>query len=512
MTKAKAKTAKTKEKVKEKSTNKEMLLVVEAVSNEKGVPKEVIFQAMETALVAASKKKYGLESELRVVIDRDSGNYETTRVWQIVADDAVENPETQIALTEAQKTNADYEIGNEVTESLPSIEFGRIATQLAKQVIVKEVRKAELAKVVASYRHRVGELITGTVKKILRDQIIIDLGGHIEGVFLREHLLLRDALRVGDRLRGYLYEVRAETRGVQLLMSRTSPEMLIELFKIEVPEIGEQLIEVKSAARDPGVRAKIAVKTNDGRIDPIGACVGMRGARVQAVSGELGGERIDIVLWDDNPAQLVINAMAPAEVSSIVVDEDTHTIDIAVEEDQLSQAIGKNGQNIRLASQLTGWTLNVMSKKDAEEKHQAESQDVLKVFVEELGVDQELAEILVAQGFSNVEEIAYVPAEELLEIEGFDEEIVEALRSRAKDVLLTKAIANEQPSSDAKPAADLLKMAGMTKELAALLASHGIVTQEDLAEQAVADLLDITSLDEKTAASLIMTARAPWFA
>lgn len=488
-TSSKPKTVRAKAKSKESAkvpsgpSGKELLLVFKSVSNELGVSEEIIFQAMETALVAATKKKYGMEVEAHVTIDRETGQYETVRYWVVVADADVMNEDKDISLTEARVKNPTIEIGQEITEPLPSVEFGRIATQLAKQVIVKEVRKAELAKVVDAYQHRIGELITGTVKKVTRDFIILDLGGHVEGMFLREHLLPRDALRTGDRLRGYLYEVRAETRGVQLMLSRTSPEMLIELFKLEVPEIREQLIEVKSAARDPGMRAKIAVKTNDGRIDPIGACVGMRGSRVQSVSSELGGERIDIVLWDDNPAQLVINAMAPAEVSSIVVDEHSHTIDVAVDESQLSQAIGKNGQNVRLASQLTGWTLNVMTKQEAEQKHQTESQSSSQVFIDELGVDEDLAQILVEQGFTNVEEIAYVPAKELLAIEGFDEEVVEALRSRAKDVLLTKAIANEEKLASVEPAQDLLTMPGMTTELAKELASHGIVTREDLAEQ-----------------------------
>lgn len=496
--------------------SKEILLLVDALSNVKGLSREVIFQAAEqgteAALVAATRKKYGVDMDVRVVINRISGAYEITRHWKVVADDALTNPEVEITLSDAQKKNAKIAIGDDIHEPLKSIEFGRIASRMAKQVIMKKIREAETAQIVDAYRQRIGELMSGSVQRVTRDYVTIDLGGNAEGLFLREEMLPREAVRSGDRLRGYLYEVRSDARGTQLLLSRTRPEMLVELFKVEVPEIAEQLIEVKSAARDPGVRAKIAVKTNDGRIDPIGACVGMRGARVQAVSGELGGERIDIILWDDNPAQLVINAMAPAEVSSIVVDEETHTIDVAVEDDQLSLAIGKNGQNVRLASQLTGWTLNVMSKEQAEAKHQAESQNVVALFTNELGVDEELASILVDQGFNTIEEIAYVPAQELLEIEGFDEDIVEALRERAKDILLTKAIVSEEKAEQAEPAKDLVEMEGMTMELAKELASHGIITREDLADQGVADLLDIITMDAAKAAELIMTARAPWFA
>lgn len=491
--------------------NKEILLVVEAVSNEKGVAKEIIFQAVEAALAAATKKRHEDDIHVRVSIDRTTGDYETFRYWDIVPDEELEISDQQIALSEAIKKQANIAVGDTIEEPLPSINFGRIAAQMAKQVIVQKVREAERAKVVESYRDRLGELVSGTVKKVTRDQVVIDLGGNAEGVFYRDEMLPREAVHTSDRIRGYLYEVKAESKGAQLLLSRTRPEMLSKLFEIEVPEIGEQLIEIKSAARDPGSRAKIAVKTNDGRIDPIGACVGMRGARVQAVSGELGGERIDIVLWDDNPVQLVINAMAPAEVASIIVDEDTHTMDIAVDEDQLSQAIGRNGQNVRLASSLTGWTLNVMTKSQAQEKHQAESAGLVELFVNELSIDEDVAQILIQQGFSTIEEIAYVPVQEMLEIEEFDEEIVEALRNRAKDVLLTKAIASEEKLDKANPADDLLNMAGMTRHLAHVLASHGIITQEDLAEQAVDDLLDITQLNAEEAAKLIMTARAPWF-
>jgi transcription termination/antitermination protein NusA len=496
-------------------SNKEILLVAEAVSNEKGVAKEVIFQAIEAALATATKKRYGVDVDVRVAVDRQNGSHETYKVWHVVpdTDEPIEFPGSQIALSEAKKQKPDVNVGDTIEEPIPSVEFGRIAAQAAKQVIAQKVREAERAQVVTAYTDRVGQLVSGVVKKVTRDNILIDLGGNAEAVIPREEMIPREAIRSNDRIRGYLYDVRYEQRGAQLFVSRTRPEMLIELFKIEVPEIGEELIEIKSAARDPGSRAKIAVKTNDGRIDPIGACVGMRGSRVQAVSSELGGERIDIVLWDDNPAQFVINAMAPAEVASIVVDEDTHTMDVAVNDDQLSQAIGRNGQNVRLASQLTGWTLNVMTEAQAAEKSSAESENLQQLFVAQLGVDEDVANLLVQHGFTTLEEVAYVPVQEMLEIPDFDAEIVEALRARAKDVLLTKAIASEeQLGMGNEPADDLLKVEGMDKELAMTLARHGIVTQEDLAELAVDDLLEFAVIEEGKAAKLIMAARAPWFA
>lgn len=495
-----------------KAMSKEILFVAEAVSNEKGVAKDVIFGAIEAALESATKKRYGMEWEVRVSIDRDTGEYQTFRRWFVIADDAeLENPAAQIKLTDARQDSPDVEVADVIEEPISSVEFGRIAAQTAKQVIVQKVREAERAQIAAAFLARKGELIAGIVKKVMRDQIILDLGGNIEAVIPREEMIPREAVRVGDRLRAYLYDVRIENRGPQLFLSRTRPEMLVALFKIEVPEIGEELIEIRSAARDPGSRAKIAVKTNDGRIDPIGACVGMRGARVQAVSGELGGERIDIILWDDNPAQLVINAMAPAEVASIVVDEDRHAMDLAVRDDQLAQAIGRNGQNVKLASQLTGWTINVLTETAAAEKSQTESQDLLQLFVDKLGLDVEVAEILVREGFSSIEDVAYVPVQEMLQIEEFDEEVAEALRARAKDVLLSEAISSEAAIGSSEPAQDLLKLEGMTRHLAYVLASRGIVTREDLAEQAVDDLTDIDEMTSERAAKLIMAARAHWF-
>lgn len=499
--------------------NKEILLVVEAVSNEKGVDREVIFQAIEAALETATKKKAGEEINVKVEINRKTGDYSTSRCWLVVGDvDEDEDEEgdgdhglTKMLLSDAKKLNPSIEIGQIVFEPMESIEFGRIAAQKAKQVIIQKVLEAERAQIVNAYKEKIGQLIMGTVKKVTRDFIVLDLGNNAEALLPRAEMIPHEAVRVGDRVRSYLYDIHTDGgRSSQILVSRTRPDMLIELFKIEVPEIGEELIEIKAAARDPGSRAKIAVKTNDGRIDPIGACVGMRGSRVQAVSGELGGERIDIVLWDDNPAQLVINAMAPAEVASIVVDEDKHTMDIAVKAEQLSQAIGRHGQNVKLASELTGWTLNVMTEEEAQAKSNAEGEKILKLFQEKLSVDEGVAEVLINEGFSSLEEIAYVPVQELLGIDGFDQTLVNALRERAKAALLTQAIAEEQ-ALEVEPAQDLLEMEGMDKKTAYILANHGVVTREDLAEQSIDDLLEIGEFDEENAAKLIMTARKIWF-
>ena len=492
--------------------NKEILLVAEAVSNEKGVPRGIIFEAIEQALATATKKRYDEEADILVTIDRVTGDYDTFRRWNVVADDQVALLGTEFTLEEAHEKDASLKAGDVYQEKIENIEFGRIAAQTAKQVIVQKVREAERAQVVDEYRDRVGQLLNGTVKKVTRDNIIIDLGNNAEGVMPREELVGREVFRVGDRVRAILLDVRSDARGPQLYMSRACPEMLVELFRIEVPEIAEQVIEIRAAARDPGSRAKIAVKTNDGRIDPVGACVGMRGSRVQAVSGELGNERVDIVLWDDNPAQLVINAMAPAEVESIVVDEDAHTMDVAVSQDNLAMAIGRGGQIVRLASELTEWTINVMSTEDMAAKHQQESGQVIKMFMTSLDVDEDIASVLVDEGFTSLEEVAYVPLEELMSIEGFDRDVAEELRARSKDALLTQAIASEEKLGNREPAEDLLNMDGMDRHLAFQLASRGIVTMEDLAEQAVEDLLEVEGLDDKRAAELIMTARAPWFA
>jgi N utilization substance protein A len=490
--------------------SKELLLVVEGVANEKGVDRVIIFEAMEAALAMATRKKSGIDIDVRVDIDRKTGEYRTFKRWTVVADkDSMLNPDAEITLAEAHEEDSSLEVGDIIEEEMPSIEFGRIAAQTAKQVIVQKVREAEREKVVAEYQSRLGTLINGTIKRVTRDFISIDLGENAEGTIPRPEAIPREALRVGDRVKAYLKEVARDNRGPQLLLSRACPEMLIELFKLEVPEIAEEVIEVKGAARDPGSRAKIAVKTNDRRIDPVGACVGMRGSRVQAISNELAGERVDIVLFDDNPAQFVINAMSPAEVVAIVMDEDNHTMDVAVKEEQLSQAIGKNGQNVRLASQLTGWRLNVMAENEAQEKQDNESQALLELFMQHLEIDQDVAELLINEGFTSLEEIAYVPAQELLEVSGFDEEIVNELRERAKNALLAQALSGN--AKKATPAADLLNMEGMTEVIAVRLAENGITTMDELAEQAVDDLIGIEGIDEKKAAELIMTARAPWF-
>ncbi|MDJ0656881.1 MAG: transcription termination factor NusA [Xanthomonadales bacterium] len=492
--------------------SKEILMVADTVANEKGVEKSVIFGAIEAALASAAKKRTMEDIEVRVAIDTQTGEYETFRRWEVIDDEELfEADSRQIMLDDARKDHPEINPGDFIEEPMENPEFGRIAAQAAKQVIVQRVREAERAQVVEAFEDRVGELINGVVKRVERGNIYLDLGGNAEAFVPRERTIPRESVRPGDRIRGFLYEVRSEIRGPQLFVTRTSPEFLIELFKLEVPEIGQGLIEVVAAARDPGMRAKIAVKSNDPRTDPIGACVGMRGSRVQAVSNELSGERIDIILFDENPAQFVVNAMAPAEVLSIVVDEEREAMDIAVDEEKLSQAIGRGGQNVRLAGELTGWQLNVMNEADAEEKSEQEAREARDKFVEKLDVDEEIAMILVQEGFTSVEEVAYVPASELQDIDEFDEDIVEELRSRARDALLTQLIAAEEKLDDSEPAADLLALDGMTEKLGYVLASRGIVTQEDLAECAVDEIIDIEDLDEEQAAALIMAARAPWF-
>jgi N utilization substance protein A len=492
--------------------NKDILYVADAVSNEKGIDKEIIFQAIEAALASATRKKSGKEIEVRVDIDRETGDYETFRRWLVISsDEPMENPLAEITIEAAQIDEPEVRIGDYVEEQIESVEFGRIAAQTAKQVIVQKVREAERSRVVEAYKDREGEMVMGTVKRVERGNVYLDLGDNVEAFIPREDMIPREAVRPGDRLRGYLREVRTEVRGPQLFVSRTAPEFLVELFKLEVPEVDQNLIEIICGARDPGSRAKVAVNSLDPRLDPIGACVGMRGSRVQSVSNELAGERVDIILWDENPAQFVINAMSPAEVVSIVLDEDSRSMNIAVEEDKLAMAIGRGGQNIRLASELTGWELNVMTEKDAEDRNEEESSKYLEVFVEQLDVDTELAEILVAEGFTTIEEVAYVPEDELLAIEEFDEEIVNELRNRARDYLLTQAIMGEEVLGENKPAEDLLNMEGMDTVTANRLAAIGVCTMEDLAELSVDELMVIDEMDEEFASSLIMTARAPWF-
>ena len=493
--------------------NKEILMVVDAVSNEKGVEKDIIFEALEAALASATRKKYGEETDVRVSINRKTGDYDTFRRWKVFADDSteLESPDKELRLEDALDISPDAEPGGYVEVPLESVAFGRIAAQTAKQVIVQKVREAERAQVVEQYKGRVGTLGSGLVKRVDRNGIFVDLGGNAEGFIPRDQMIPREPVRTQDRIKAFLKDVRSEPRGPQLFLSRTAPEFLIELFKLEVPEVGQGLINILGAARDSGARAKIAVRSNDPRIDPVGACVGMRGSRVQAVSNEIAGERVDIIPYDDNPAQFVINAMQPAEVSSIVVDEESHSMDIAVAEEKLSQAIGRGGQNIRLASELTGWKLNIMSEQAAEEKSESEQKTLRELFMQQLDVDEDVAGILVQEGFSSIEELAYVPQSEITAIEEFDEEIVQELRNRARDVLLTQAIASEETIEKAAPAADLLEVEGMDDALAAELARHGIVTREDLADQAIDDLLDIPSIDEKRAGELILAARKHWF-
>lgn len=490
--------------------SKEILAVVEAVSNEKAVPRERIFEALETALATSTKKKHEMEIEVRVAIDRKTGEFETFRRWLVVEN--VEHPTKEISFDAANYDDETVQLGDYIEDQIESVTFDRITTQTAKQVIVQKVREAERAQIVEQFIDNEGELVTGVVKKVNRDSVIVDLGNNAEAVILREDQLPRENFRSGDRVRGLLFKVAPEARGFQLFITRSKPEMLAELFRVEVPEIGEEMIELKGAARDPGSRAKIAVKSNDKRIDPVGACVGMRGARVQAVSSELGGERIDIVLWDDNPAQFVINAMAPADVASIIVDEDAHSMDTAVEADNLAQAIGRNGQNVRLASQLTGWELNVMTVADLQKKHQEESTASIEKFMKYLDIEQDFAEMLVEEGFSTLEEIAYVPVSELLEIDGLNEEIIEEIRARAKDALTTIALTQEESFEGLEPAEDLLGLAGLERDMAFKLAAKGVATLEDLADQGIDDLEGIEGLTGERAGELIMAARnICWF-
>ena len=533
--------------------SKEILNVVEVVSAEKGVAKEIIFEAIEAALASATRKRHPEDLDVRVSIDRETGDYETFRRWEVVDDASVvftqeeadaelarllaeapppedddgaqgdvEEPEEptgprvfdsnrQILYDAASERMPGLEIGDFVEERIESVAFGRIAAQTAKQVIVQKVREAERAQVIEAYQDRVGDMVTGVVKRLERGSILLDLGGNAEAVVGREEAIPREIARPGDRLRGYLQDVRAEARGPQLFVSRTASELMVRLFTLEVPEIAEGLIEIMGCARDPGSRAKIGVRSNVPRIDPVGACVGMRGSRVQAVSNELAGERVDIILWDENPAQYVINAMSPAEVVSIMVDEESKAMDVAVQEEQLSQAIGRGGQNVRLASQLTQWQINVMTEQQADEKNEMEAGKFLSLFRDQLDVDEEVALILLQEGFTSIEEVAYVPEAEMLAIDEFDEEICRELQSRARDVLLIREIASEEGVSSGAPAEDLLLLDGMDTELAYGLAAKGVTTREELAELSVDDFTEIMEIDPERAGKLIMTARAIWF-
>lgn len=489
--------------------SREILLLVDALAHEKNVGKDIIFTALELALASATKKRFSEDADVRVEIDRENGEYKSFRRWQVVADELVENPAAQIAIAEAQKTNADLIEGDYIEEPLESVEFGRIGAQAAKQVILQKVREAEREQILNDFLARKEHLVTGVIKRMEKGNAIIEVG-RMESLLPRDQMIPKENLRVGDRVRAYLSRIDRGPRGPQLILSRIAPEFLAKLFELEVPEIEEGLLEIRAAARDPGLRSKIAVKSNDQRLDPVGTCVGMRGSRVQAVTSELAGERVDIVLWSMDPAQFVINAMAPAEVSSIVVDEDAHSMDVVVHEEQLAQAIGRNGQNVRLASELTGWTLNILTEEEAAKKHEEEYTSTRQLFIDKLDVDEEVADILVQEGFSTLEEIAYVPISEMSEIEAFDEDTINELRKRARAALLTEAIAKEEKAEEASE--DLLNMEGMDEATAHLLAANGVSTMEDLADLAVDDLVELTNMDAERAKQLIMTARAPWFA
>jgi N utilization substance protein A len=487
--------------------SREILLLVDALAHEKNVAREVIFTALELALASATKKKYDAGVDIRVEIDQETGEYQTFRCWTIIGEEEYENPEAEI-LTSDDRAKG-LEINDVIKEPVDSVEFGRIGAQAAKQVILQKVREAEREQILNDFLAKDEKLVSGQIRRMERGNAIIEVG-RLEAILPREQMIPKENLRVGDRIRAILIKVDQVARGPQLILSRTAPEFLIRLFELEVPEIEEGLLEIMSASRDPGLRSKIAVKANDQRLDPVGTCVGMRGSRVQAVTSELAGERVDIVLWSIEPAQFVINAMAPAEVMSIVVDEEKHSMDLVVDEDHLAQAIGKNGQNIRLASELTNWELNILTEEESDQKTQDEYTSSSQLFIEKLDVDEDVADILVNQGFSSIEEVAYVPIEEMNQIEEFDEDTVNELRSRARAAILTEAIANEEKIPE--PADDLKNMDGMDVDTAKLLASKGIVTMEDLAELSVDELLDLIKLDEDKAKELIMTARAPWFA
>lgn len=491
--------------------SKEILLAAEAVSNEKLLPREKIFEALESAIALSTKKKYEYETDIRVSINPKTGDFDTFRRWLIV--DEVKVPTKEITLEAAQFEDPNLQIGDYVEDQIESIAFDRIAMQTARQVISTKIREAEREKVVEQFRSEEGKIVTGTVKKVTRDNIILDLGNKAEAIIAREDMLPRENFRPGDRVRGVLYKVNPEGKNAQLFVTRSKPEMLIELFRIEVPEIGEEMIEIRGAARDPGSRAKIAVKSNDKRIDPVGACVGMRGARVQAITNELGGERVDIVLWDDNPAQFVINAMAPADVSSIIVDEDNHSMDIAVEAANLAQAIGRNGQNVRLATQLTGWTLNVMTVEELDKKAQEEDGKVINLLTSALEIDDEFAQVLIDEGFTSLEAIAYVPVDALTAIDGLeDEDLVEELQARAKNAITKKALEEEAALKQAQIDEKLLNLEGMERHIAFRLAEKGITNLEELAEQGTDELADIEELSEEKAGELIMAARQIcWF-
>ncbi|UXY17088.1 transcription termination factor NusA [Chitiniphilus purpureus] len=489
--------------------SREILLLVDALAREKNVDKDVVFTALEMALASATKKRYDDEVDIRVQIDRDSGDYRSFRVWTVVEDNDHEEPSRQIAITDAPDYDKDLLVGDAWEEELEPIEFGRIGAQTAKQVILQKIRDAEREQNLNDFLERREHIVSGTIKRIERGNAIIELG-KLEAILPRDQMIPKENLRVGDRVRAFLLRIDRLGRGPQLVLSRTAPEFMAKLFEMEVPEIENGLIELMGVARDPGMRAKIAVKSNDQRVDPQGTCIGVRGSRVNAVTNELAGERVDIILWSSDPAQFVIGALSPADVSSIVVDEDSHAMDVIVDEENLAMSIGRGGQNVKLASELTGWKLNIMTVDEAEQKHEEEFSKVRELFIQALDVDEEVANVLVQEGFNTLEEVAYVPLDEMLEIEAFDEDTVNELRARARDALLTQAIVREEKLEHQSE--DLKTLEGMTPELAAALAEHEIHTRDDLAELAVDELTEMTGISEENAKQLIMKAREHWFA
>ncbi|HNL98284.1 MAG TPA: transcription termination factor NusA [Accumulibacter sp.] len=489
--------------------SREILMLVDVLAREKNVTKDIVFGALELALASASKKRIHDDANVRVVVDRETGDFETFRRWEVVADADFLDEEQQIALSEAQEQDPEVEVGDFLEEALEPIDFGRIGAQAAKQVILQKIRDAEREQILADFLARKEHLVTGTIKRIERGNAIVETG-KMEALLPRDQMIPRENLRVGDRVKAYLQRIDRSARGPQLILSRTAPEFIAKLFALEVPEVDDGLLEIKAAARDPGMRAKIAVKSNDQRVDPIGTCVGMRGMRVTAVTNELAGERVDIVLWSADPAQFVIGALAPAEVSSIIVDEERHVMDVVVDEQNLAIAIGRGGQNVRLASELTGWTINLMTEEESKSVVEAEAAAIRVLFMEKLDVDEDVANILIEEGFSTIEEVAYVPLHEMLEIEAFDEATVQELRERARNVLLTEAIVTEEKIEDV--ADDMLSLEGMDKALAGKLASNGIKTRDDLADLAVDELTEMTGIDSRRATQLITMARAHWFA
>ena len=487
---------------------RELLLMVDALAREKNVPRDVVFAALESALASAMKKRYKDEVDIRVAISREDGSYRGFRRWQVVPDGELDDHDLQIILSEARKQDPDIQLEDFIEEELEEIEFGRIGAQAAKQVILQKIRDAEREQIINDFLSRGDSLLSGTIKRVDREGAIIE-SGRIEARLPRDQMIPKENLRNGDRVRAWVSRINREGRGPQLFLSRTAPEFIMKLFELEVPEIEQGLLQIRAAARDPGVRAKIAVHATDSRVDPIGTCVGVRGSRVQAVTQELAGERVDIVLWSEDPAQFVIGALAPANVSSILVDEEHHVMDVVVDEDNLALAIGTGGRNVRLASELTGWQINLMSAEESEKKQEDERAAIRGVFMERLDVDAEVADILIDEGFTSLEEIAYVPLNEMLEIEAFDEDTVNELRERARNALLTQAIATEEKLNET--ADDLLSLEGMDRELAVKLAEANVRTRDDLAELAVDELIEITELDEERAKALILKAREHWF-